>query len=105
MIFYETIYQYSRTPIIRTTWDRTRFGYADIRIIGYTAHVSQNCIMYVKNTPVIYKDMIFSDTLCTLLYIMYNVHVNKFNEHKVLTVQYKSSTRNHENLTVWASGR
>ena len=30
---------YSRTPIIRTAWDRTRIGYAEIRIIGYTAHV------------------------------------------------------------------
>ena len=29
---------YSRTPIIRTTWDQTRFGYAEIRIIGYIIH-------------------------------------------------------------------
>ena len=62
---------YNRTPIIRTTWDRTRFGYAEILIIRYTVHVSQNYTMHVKNTPIMYKDMIFNDTLYSIVYVQY----------------------------------
>ena len=40
-------YMYSKTPIIRTTWDWTQLGNPENRIIEYTAHVYENCTHYI----------------------------------------------------------